>query len=337
VGMSSGEEVRFATWVYGRQLATTGITREAWQVARRLLIRVLGDPNCRLPIHGACLTIPLSHSLPDYLGRFPLYDSLPRRVGEHVRRRQGYLSCIDVGANVGDTIAAFYGSDSDTFLAVEPNARFYELLVENWGWNRNIVAVCCICAADGGDDVYAARENRGTCSMRVSDTGIRMRRRPLDEILSDHPGLRSVNVLKIDTDGYDFEVISGSRGLLKRNSPVVLFECDVFENAEYVADALGALGVLESAGYRHFLVYDNLGGFVGRFAFSDLREFRRMLVCQLTSAYHYYDVLTMGDEDLTDFFRTEADYYAGRLSERGPQRATVSTRFSDTGESGLSD
>ncbi|MBC8185636.1 FkbM family methyltransferase [candidate division KSB1 bacterium] len=133
--------MKIATVVYKQCLASKGIRRKAWSFIRRALIKLLSDPICSLTIHGRCLMLPLSHSLPNYLKQFTFYDRLPQRISTYIHQKQGYLNCIDVGANIGDTIASFYKENTDTFLAIEPNPKFNKLLVENWAWNKNVTVV----------------------------------------------------------------------------------------------------------------------------------------------------------------------------------------------------
>jgi FkbM family methyltransferase len=312
-----------ATTVYKQYLASTGIRKRAWFFVRMVLIKLLSDPTCSLPIHGLRLKLPLSHLLPDYLKQFRFYDRLPQRISEYIHQKQGYLCCIDVGANVGDTIASFYKKDTDIFLAIEPNPKFNKLLVENWGWNKNVTVVSDICSSSRSEGKFVIQEKNGTASVLQSENGIKMSRRPLDEIVNDHPLITNANVLKIDTDGHDFEVIAGSERLISRNLPVVLFECDAFENTNYVEDCLRTLKFLKQSGYNYFLLYDNFGNLMGRYSFSDLSPFQNLLFFQLTSNFYYFDILVMKDEDIFQFYKAEIDYFADKIANKSLQRTAI--------------
>jgi FkbM family methyltransferase len=133
------------------------------------------------------LKLPLSHVLPIYLKQFPFYDRLPQRISKYIHQKQGYLNCIDVGANIGDTLAAFYKEDTDAFLAIEPNPKFNKLLSGNWSWNKNVRVISDICSDCSNESKFSIQEKRGTASIVQADNGTKMRRRQLDEILSDHP------------------------------------------------------------------------------------------------------------------------------------------------------
>jgi len=315
--------MNLATAVYKQYLESRGIKRRVWRIVREVLVRLFSDPTCALSVHGKLLKLPLSHALPYNLERFPFYDRLPRRLSEFLHKKQGYLCCIDVGANVGDTIAAFYMNDRDAFLAIEPNTTFNKLLSDNWGGHENVTVVSDICSSSNGEDVFAIQENKGTASILQAANGARMSKRTLDEIVSSNPFAANANALKIDTDGHDFEVIAGSEGLLSRNLPAVLFECDAFQNVSYVEDCLKTLDFLKQRGFHYFLLYNNTGNLMGRHSLSDLAPLRNLLFFQLTSSFEYFDILVMKDEDIHQFYRAEIDYFVDKMPDKLLQHTAI--------------
>ena len=315
--------MEIATIVYKQYLAhSKGIRKRIWFYVREALIKLLNDPICSLPIHGRSLKLPLSHLLPDFLRLHPFYDQLPQRISEFIHQKQGHLSCIDVGANIGDTIAAFYKKDTDTFLAIEPNPKFNKLLAENWGWNKNIILVSDICSSDSCESTFTIQEKEGTASVLQTENGLKMCKRSLDEIVNAYPSMANANVIKIDTDGHDFEVIAGANRLLSQNLPAVLFECQPSENTtNYVEDCLSALNFFKETGYNYFLVYDNFGHLMGRYSLSDLSPFKNLLFFQLTRPFLYqFDILVMKDEDVFQFYQEETVYFVDKLPYKSLRR-----------------
>lgn len=241
-----------------------------------------------------------------------------------MHQKHGYLNCIDVGANIGDTIASFYREDTDIFLAIEPNPKFNKLLSENWGWNNNVTIISDICSSDNDEGTFVIKEKDGTASILLEKNGVNISKRSLDEIVNNCSSAVNVNVLKIDTDGHDFEVIEGSRRLLSRSRPVVLFECDVFNNVNYVQDVLKSLNVFKQSGYNYFLLYNNLGYLIGKYSLSDMSPFNNLLFYQLISNLNYFDVLVMKDEDIFQFYKSEVHYFVDTMSNKSLQRTVIS-------------
>ncbi|MBW4620231.1 MAG: FkbM family methyltransferase [Cyanosarcina radialis HA8281-LM2] len=322
--------MEIASVVYERYLASKGISKKAWNFVRRATIELFRDPTCSLPIHGRNLKLPLSHLLPEYLRQFPHYDRLPQRISEYIHQQQGYLNCIDVGANIGDTIAAFYKEDADIFLAIEPNEKFRNFLVENCGWNKNVTAIADLCSSESSASEFVIQEKNGTAIILQAENGVSIRRRTLDEIVRDNSIALNANVLKIDTDGHDFKVISGAKELIKQNMPVILFECDNFENSNYIEDCLNTLTVLKQIGYNYFLLYDNVGHLMGRYSLSELSPFRHLLFYQLTKKLYYYDILLMNDRDISQFYSAEIDYFVRQMPNKSlPQTAIAAAKLDE--------
>jgi FkbM family methyltransferase len=313
-----------ATKCYEKYLNSNGIRRIMWSLIKKMLIKILNDPICVLPIHGKHLKIPLSHQLPEYIKKFPFYDRLPQRLSKYLHQKHGYLICVDVGANIGDTIAAFYQKDTDIFLAIEPHPKFRKLLEENWGGYKNIIIVSDICSSSSGEDQFEIQSKNGTASILEVNDGILMKKRPLDEIINDYPLVHNPNVIKIDTDGHDFEVIKGAKNTISKNLPVILFECDIFENENFVEEVLDTLNFFKECGYNYFIVYDNFGALMGRFPLSNLYTFKNLLFYKLISTtFYYFDILVIPDDDLIEFYKMEIDYFIENINNETLKNTAV--------------
>lgn len=315
-----------ASFLYRQTLSSRGAAEKAWVFLRKAAVPLLGDPVCTVPVHGRPLRMRLSHAMPLLLKRHRFYDRLPGRLSAHVHARQTAIGCIDVGANIGDTVAAFRQSEEDRFLAIEANARFYDLLVQNWGGDPKVQTVAVLCSSDSGEGQFEIREKRGTAVIAQSGRGQRLQKQPLDAILAAHPAIGSVDILKIDTDGHDFEVIRGAAGVIAQHRPAVLFECDPADNPSYVADCTAAIALFLRAGYRHFLLYDNLGHLLGKYSLTQPEAFYQLLFYQLTSPLCYFDILVMRDEDLIPFHRQEIAYFAQATTAPALQRSVAAAR-----------
>ncbi len=312
--------MKIATFVYQKVLRSRGIKNKFWNFARRLIVKIAHDPICSLTIHERQLELPLSHALPTYLQAHKHYDRLPIRISKYLHQTQGNLRCIDVGANIGDSVAAFYKNKMDSFLAIEPNPSFHKHLVANWSWNKNVKIINTICSSECAVETFTIQEKHGTASIINAKNGVTMNRQSLDSILNDFPEFKDANILKIDTDGHDFEVIAGAKNLISSGQPVILFECDAFGNENYVEDCLKVLKFFLSSGYNYFLLYDNFGNLIGKYPLVNLSSIQSLLFYQLTSPFYYFDILLMKDADISNFFKKEVDYFVGEMPNKTLQR-----------------
>ena len=310
-----------ADYVLQKSLSTNGVSQLHWNRIRRLLVRNFNDPSCLVTAHGRSLRLPLSHELPTYLRLLPLYDSLPERLSTYLHNEYGWLKCLDVGANIGDTIAALYWGEKDQFLAIEPDPKFNCYLHKNWNV-PNVKILNLVCSSSSGKEKYAIIEKFGTASFYMNTQGMEYQTITVDDLLAENPEFAGLNLIKVDTDGNDFAVISGAKKALF-SQPVVLFECDVFGNSHYVEDCLETLALFRTAGYQSFLLYEKFGYPLGHYELQDLAHFKELLFYQLTKKFIYYDILLMKEQDLLPFYELEKTFFLDTLKD---QRLRVTAR-----------
>lgn len=75
----------------------------------------------------------------------------------------------------------------------------------------------------------------------------------LDQFFSDRRGQFPIDLVKIDTEGYESQCIEGMLGILKRDKPVVFFESIDVEGSKRCQQ------LLQGSGYHFFLVNDESG------------------------------------------------------------------------------
>jgi FkbM family methyltransferase len=269
--------------------------------------------------------MPLSHSLPIYLKEFPFYDRLPGRLAKFIRAKLGPIKCVDVGANVGDTIAAFKEPfalekpvDADFFLAIEPNPRFAKCLWSNWGGDKSVVILPCICSSSEGNTSARISEANGTATINLTgkEAGGRadgFTKRMIDSIVKEYDEHGEFNLLKIDTDGHDFEVLGGAREFVAGSMPFLYFEVDAFSNPNFVEECLSTLEFLRTAGYRRVFIYDNFGSPLGLFETDDDVSVKRLLFYKMSKTDYYFDFLLMKEHFVDEFYKLEIDYFIGAL------------------------
>jgi FkbM family methyltransferase len=303
-----------ASYAYSRFLSGGGRKGRRWGAVREALIRWLNDPPCKMEAHGQTIWMPLSHALPTYLKQFPQYDRLPSRLAAFLRQRHGSLFCVDVGANIGDTIAAVYGPSPDRFLAVEPNPRYAAYLKANWGVRSNVRIEDCLLSERSDVGRFVLHEQVGTARFELCDSGKGMRMQTLDEVVTSDGDEGEPNLIKIDTDGHDFSIIRGAQRTIARCRPAVLFECGVMPPADYIRQAMEAIASFGAAGYGGILIYDNFGRLMGRYPANDSTVVRQLLLYQMTCRGYYFDILALPGEELEAFYRLELERVFAGLS-----------------------
>jgi FkbM family methyltransferase len=177
-----------------------------------------------------------------YLYKYGAWEyDLIQRTGQALRDH-GLLdpartTLIDVGANIGTTTVTFLREGTfDRALAVEPDARNFELLQRNVEQNDLAARTRCLPialgAAPGVVELEMSATNFGDHRVRrTTEQGefgeadratrtVEMAR--LDDVLDRQPGygIDTVGLLWIDVQGFEGEVLKGAPRLLSSGVPV---------------------------------------------------------------------------------------------------------------------
>lgn len=293
------------------------VIRLVLELTRRFLIW-LGDPLYSMEIRGKRLVLPVSHKLPIFVIDFPLYDTLPTRIADYLRARDHTLLMVDVGANIGDTIlACSKGARADRFLGVEANPEFVSYLKKNTSNLEGFLLVEAFCYSGEEKQTYVRIESAGGTARVLEDkNGFAITKKTLDEILAEYPQFESFNFLKLDTDGSDFDILKGAQKSIGVSLPVILMECDVFGNVNYVDDVLSAIVSLAKAGYSTVIAYDNFGNYFCTFPADNPSSFLDAMAYQIVSEFGYFDLLFLGEKDMA-FVEGEKEFFSLYARQKG--------------------
>lgn len=166
------------------------------------------------------------------------YDNFPKTICAPFLTPEG--TCIDVGANVGFW-SCWFARDKTTGVvySFEPSQRNFTRLMCNVEFNHLTHRIrgyrCGLSNSEekrvlyrssdyGSLSVEKPKENSATNSHSEGVVELRM----LDSFLPDIE--TPVEFIKIDVEGYEYEVIAGGIELIKRYKPTILFEV----NAHYL-------------------------------------------------------------------------------------------------------
>ena len=207
----------------------------------------------------------------------------------------GYCA-VDIGANVGDTAAAINAGGTTPVLCIEGDPSYFQFLEHNAKalGPQIVVEKCFVGDRDGqADEAKLDRRQGTTAAVRaIGSAAGRLPVRRLESILRAHPQFESPQLVKIDTDGYDFRIILSHLPFLSTRKPVLFFE--------YIVDArpsceqsLECIDALIRVGYEQFLVFDNFGHFLLSTTSRDtVRELNQYLLsnAMFGTAVNYFDI-----------------------------------------------
>lgn len=258
------------------------------------------DPIITVTVHGVRLRLNRSHKLPSYVTSYPYYDTALSQLVKYLRDATSKrLMFVDVGANVGDTAALASSSVSRgdvEFICVEACEEFLDLLRANTA-DLDVQIVQALVGATTATRNLKIKST-GTGSASVSDSGSETAVTSLDDIV----GTRTVDIIKIDTDGFEDEVLAGATKTIADNMPALHVEYSprhIRRNGR--VDPSQVLNRLVSLGYEKALIYDNSGTVIGQHALNG--EVISALSGYAESNPHFFlDILVMNSGMLFDSF-----------------------------------
>jgi FkbM family methyltransferase len=236
----------------------------------------------------------LAHQLPFYQKQFPLYDRQLARLCLFLHKRLNRtINIIDVGANVGDTVLNI-GLKDAFYLCIEGNGTYSKYIKSNLRkYNYSLEEVFL-----NDDDTlcnYNIEASNGTGHLiyaKKQDKGVRLV--TLDSLLESKYPEKEIDLLKIDTDGFDFKVIRGAQNCLQKWHPLLFFEWDKVFCKEQGEDPLNIFPILEELDYKECLLFDNFGNVFDKVDTNNTALLKSYIDNTIGDALpYYYDILAI--------------------------------------------
>ncbi len=172
---------------------------------------------------------------------------------------------IDIGANIGDTglPMGLAAGASGKVLALEPNPRLFKILELNSRLNKdkiNLIPLPYAATEEDGEFYYNSNEatfnNGGISKVRSKFHGNyeldeKIKGINLENLLRDKYNnlLNSLSCIKVDTEGYDKDILLSIKGIINEFKPSVMFEVFKKLNIEDRHDLYDLFG---NNGYKLF-------------------------------------------------------------------------------------
>lgn len=264
------------------------------------------------------IILPAGHRLDVYQERFKNYDQPLPRIAKEYLRKYPAMASVDIGANIGDTLAALRSVGDFPVICIEGVPSFVKELRFNSlsiGGTNHIVE-CFVGPRAGNVRSNAVLAASGTArskggigiATRFSQTFERgdIPVRPIEEVVSATHTPSQVRLVKVDTDGSDFDIIAGSRTFFQESEAAVYFEFDPLMTVNSKSSWLDAVSLLIETGRDRFVVYDNFGNLLISIIHAPLERFAELADFLYSTringgGIHYFDILAVHRVD-TDLF-----------------------------------
>lgn len=291
----------------------------------KLINKIKGkiDEDIKYSIGKYQLNIPNNHPLPQYQKSNRLYD---RFLPVLVKYLNSDKIIIDVGANVGDTTIAMIQNCKNLIYSIEPSESFYPYLEINIKRliSSDKVRVKCINKFIGtGDFNGNLLHSKGTASVTTTRNSNVINYKTLDSIIEEN---KDVELIKVDTDGYDFDVLKSSENILLKSEPILYWENQMFEDFQ-IQGFNDLYEFLQKIGYKYVYIFDNFGNLIIEESdFETLKQINSYVLSmdknQSTRTFFYTDILASTERNYSTAKKAILEYKKNWLTEKNTKGQT---------------
>ena len=196
----------------------------------------------------------LVKKLPVALTKNQQYDSQTKQIIRKVCTANS--NTVDVGTHSGDILdVLLQQSPNGTHYGFEPLPVFYQALRTKYQQQKNIVLYdLALSDANGNSSFnhvtsnpsYSGIKKRTYDRTNETDETIEVKTARLDDVLLQQN--KKIDFMKIDVEGAELGVLKGATALIKRDKPVIIFEC-----------GLGGTDVYDTTPAELFVFFAELG------------------------------------------------------------------------------
>lgn len=269
-------------------------------------------------IHGRMATVNYSFPYPFIARQFPSFNNpLVEIVFQTFNAKKRAVAFIDIGSSIGDTVLLVEANCSgmvEKYYCIEGDREFYSYLTTNLAYRQGIEFFPVMLSSHAAPMPALVRTHSGTASAIGNE---KVQSTSLDKLLFDKK--RTIDLIKIDVDGFDGEVLKGSKNILRHHKPTVIFEWHPFL-CQRAGNSWGDhFIVLVRCGYTRFLFFSKFGEFNHIMAGYDKESIDALATFSLTSKRYedwHYDVIALPAE--TDIDTTTLADCAFAKAKRSP-------------------
>jgi FkbM family methyltransferase len=236
---------------FGYEIIKTG-DRHALKGSRREKMVQVGHYRLSMPGNNPLLNVYKSH--PDFNTHFS-------KLAKAVFQKYAGMTVVDVGANVGDTIALLKSAIDAPVIGIEGDDISFEFLEKNTKQFSGVQIIRTF-LGEQAKEIKAELSKAGWNTTIIPNKNAKkiIAMRTLDEVLSgtsfDHP---LVKLLKIDAEGFDTIILRGSYQIIDQYHPVLFFEYNPENMQKIGEEGLPTLYSFRQLGYRKIIFFDYLG------------------------------------------------------------------------------
>ncbi len=285
------------------------VKTEDWYASKSSLKKTVhvGNYSINMPGHNTLLR---TYNL------YPDFNSIIGRLAGAIAKKYPGMTALDIGANVGDTIAILKSVIDIPVIGIEGDDISYQYLEENAKQFQQ-VAIIKTFVGEKKQEMNAELVHSGTNTTIIpSKTGSKkISFRTVDEILSEQRfNSSTIKLIKLDIEGFDTIALRGCTETIKKYQPVLFFEYNP-ENMKVInEDGLSTLLSFSKYGYNRVAYFDHIGRLLLVTSMQNVSEMACLHNYALgkNNLLGHYDICIFHEQDevLANGFLKEEEQYA---------------------------
>ncbi len=249
---------------------------------------------------------------------YQLYPDLNIQLGRlaaAIFNKYPGMTVIDVGANVGDTIAVLKSAVDVPVIGIEGDDTSYQFLEKNTAQFSNVSIVKTF-LSEKSQETKVSMEKSGWNTTIIPDAAGKQKIsfKTLDEvIISGGFEKAEIKLLKVDVEGFDTIVLRGATGIIQQNKPVLFFEYNRANMLAINEDGLSTVLSLRQYGYRKIAFFDHKGTLLlaTNLQNEEVITYLHDYASSKNNLLGYYDICIFHEEDTAvaeEFLQKEKTY-----------------------------
>jgi len=220
-------------------------------------LRIFFNIDQKIKIDDRKIILPPEHPLSMWSSLYKEYDKFLPKIIESIKFNE---SIIDIGANVGDTLFRLvHANKKPNYYSIEGDEYFFKYLKKNKELlEENIKQKVTLINELVGKNLVGnltQTSNPGSKFLVESKNGTKTK--TLDEIIINYK-IENIKLIKVDVDGYDYNVLFSAMNEIKNNKPDLFFEYMNLNKNDYIQ----LIEELFKIGYSNWTVLNNHGSII---------------------------------------------------------------------------
>ncbi len=239
---------------------------------------------------------------------YPDLNSQLSRLALIIAKKYPDMTVVDVGANVGDTIAVLKSAIDLPVIGIEGDNLSYRFLEKNCKQFTNVTTIKTF-LGEKKQDIKAELKKAGwNTTIIPAGRGEMISFQTLDEVLQGEKfQTAKIKLLKTDVEGFDTIVLRGAYDTIEKYKPVLFFEYNRDRMKDIDEDGLSTLLSFENYGYNKIFFFDHIGRLLMVTSIKNKTEINYLHEYAIgkNNLLGYYDICVFHqqDDDIGDEFQ----------------------------------